>query len=285
MNVYYAENDILSLGVKEMGAELTSLRLKKTGREYIWYGNPDIWYGQSPILFPFIGRLLDDKYRVNGSEYTCPKHGIVRKKPFILTEKTDTSLTFLQSEDEQSLTMYPYKFNLYVTYSLDGDKLTAVHRVENTNDTAMYFSIGAHPGFNCSIGDVLLLSEAQTVRTERIDSESILMDKTFPVLNNGKEIPITKDIFEKDALILSGLKGGRVTLKGSGYFLEFNFFDAPVMGIWAKPGAPYVCLEPWFGINDSYDKKDDISQKRGIMSLDPGKSFTFKWEAKPGITV
>ena len=100
--IYTAENEFFTLGVKEMGAELTSLKSKKTGTEYIWEGNPDIWYGQSPILFPVIGRLLDDKYRLNGKEYSMEKHGIVRKKPFKLVEKTNDSLTFLQSDDEKS---------------------------------------------------------------------------------------------------------------------------------------------------------------------------------------
>jgi len=94
--IYYAENESFILGVKEMGAELTSLKSKKTGYEFIWSGDVNVWYGQSPILFPIIGRLLDDKYRLNGKEYTMPKHGIVRKKPFKLVEKTDDSLTFSQ---------------------------------------------------------------------------------------------------------------------------------------------------------------------------------------------
>ena len=26
---------------------------------------------------------------------------------------------------------------------------------------------------------------------------------------------------------------------------------SPHLGIWAKPGAPFVCIEPWFSYNDA----------------------------------
>ena len=114
--VYSAENSNFTLAVKEMGAELNSLKSKDTGIEYIWNGNTDIWYGQSPILFPIIGRLLDDKYTLDGKEYSMDKHGIVRKKPFTLVEKTGDSLTFVQTDDDESVTKYPYKFELKVKF-------------------------------------------------------------------------------------------------------------------------------------------------------------------------
>lgn len=278
--IYTAENAFFTLGVKEMGAELTSLKSKKTGCEYIWCGNTDIWYGQSPILFPIIGRLLDDKYRLNGVEYTMPKHGIVRKRPFKLFERTDDSLTFVISDDEETLKSYPYKFELFVKFSLFENGLKVSHTVVNKNDGVMYYSFGAHPGFNCKIGDTIEFPHAQTLRTERIDGESILIDETFPVIENSKKIVITKDIFDNDALILSGITDKKLSLMlGGGRKIDFNF-DSPVLGIWAKKNAPYVCIEPWWGINDSYDKKSDLSEKRLIMSLEKDEARTFDWSVE-----
>lgn len=278
--IYTAENALFTLGVKEMGAELTSLKSKKTGYEYIWCGNTDIWYGQSPILFPIIGRLLDDKYRLNGVEYTMPKHGIVRKRPFKLFERTDDSLTFVISDDEETLKSYPYKFELFVKFILTENGLKVSHTVVNKNDGVMYYSFGAHPGFNCKIGDTIEFQHAQTLCTERIDGESILIDETFPVIENSKKIVITKDIFDNDALILSGITDKKLSLLlGGGRKIDFNF-DSPVLGIWAKKNAPYVCIEPWWGINDSYDKKSDLSEKRLIMSLEKGEARTFEWSVE-----
>ena len=276
--IYSIENKDFSLAVKEMGAELNSFKSKKTGFEFIWGGNTDIWYGQSPILFPIIGRLLDDKYRLNGTEYTMPKHGIVRKKPFKLIEKTDNSLKFIQSDDEESLQSYPYHFDLIVEFKITDNGLSVTHTVVNKNDCTMYYSFGAHPAFNCEIGDYLEFSENEHLLTEQIDHESILIEEKFPVNLDGKKLVITENLFDDDALILSDYKSKAISLKSNNHsrVVEFNF-DSPLLGIWAKPGAPYVCIEPWWGVNDNYDKKDDFSQKRGIMSLEPKEEKSFNW--------
>ncbi len=276
--IYYAENDNYILGVKEMGAELTSLKSKKTGFEFIWTGDTSIWYGQSPILFPIIGRLLDDKYRLNGKEYHMEKHGIVRKKPFKLISKTADSLTFSQTDDDSSKESYPYSFDLQVKFQLTDNGLSVTHTIYNKNDDVMYYSFGAHPGFNCEIGDYLEFSENEELLTERIDHDSILIEEKFPVELDGNKLILTKDLFCDDALILSGYKSKYITLKSNNHnrAVKFNF-DSPVLGIWAKPNAPYVCIEPWWGINDNYDKKDDISKKRGILELSKGGSASYNW--------
>lgn len=278
--IYSAENSKFTLAVKEMGAELSSLKSKETGIEYIWCGNTDIWYGQSPILFPIIGRLLDDKYNLNGEEYTMEKHGIVRKKPFTLVKNTDDSLTFIQTEDEASLKSYPYKFELKVKFQLTDNGLKVTHTVTNKNDTIMYYSFGAHPGFNCQIGDYLEFNNDTALETERIDHESILIDEKFPVTMDGKKIELTKDLFVDDALILSTFNSDSISIKSNSHNRVVKFdFKSPFLGIWAKPNAPYVCLEPWWGVNDSYHKVSDFSEKRGIMALEAQESKDFTWEA------
>lgn len=276
--IYNIENKDFSLAVKEMGAELNSFKSKKTGFEFIWSGNTDIWYGQSPILFPIIGRLLDDKYRLDGNEYTMPKHGIARKKPFKLIEQTENSLKFIQSDDAESLEAYPYHFDLLVEFKITENGLRVTHTVVNKNDCVMYYSFGAHPGFNCEIGDYLEMSDDTELLTERIDHESILIEEKFPVKMDGNKIVLTPDIFNDDALILSDFKSKNIKIKSNNHnrVVSFNF-DSPFLGIWAKPNAPYVCLEPWWGVNDNYDKKDDLSQKRGIMALNPKEEKSFNW--------
>lgn len=279
--LFSAENEFFTLAVKEMGAELNSLKSKKTDIEYIWFGNTDIWYGQSPILFPIIGRLLDDKYRVDGKEYTMPKHGIVRKKPFKLLEETKDSLLFIQSSDEESLKEYPFEFDLIVKFQLTNKGLKVTHTVINKDSKDMYYSFGAHPGFNCEIGDYLQFNVDEELYTERIDHESILIDEKFPVFTDEGKIELTSNLFDDDALILSDYSSTEVSIRSYNHDRVIKFmFDSPVLGIWAKPNAPYVCLEPWWGINDNYDKKNDFSEKRGIMKLAPGESKEFTWEVE-----
>jgi len=276
------ENEFLSAEIKDMGAELHSLILKENGKDYLWCGNPDIWYGQSPILFPIIGKLLDDKYCLDGKEYTMPKHGFARKREFTLISLDGNCAVFSQKEDENTLKIYPYKFELTVKFELIGKSIKVTHTVKNNSDETMYFSLGAHPGFNIEIGDSLVFDENETLVTERIDENAIIAVKDEPLLDNAKEVVITNEIFKTDALILNGYKSKGVTLRSQNGndILHFTLGDAPFLGVWAKPGAPYVCIEPWWGVNDDYDKKDDISEKRGIQKLEKDGVFEYAWTAE-----
>ena len=281
--IHYIENENLIVGVKEFGCEINSIKSKKTGYEFMWQGNPDIWGGQAPILFPIVGRLIDDKYTLDGTEYEMPKHGFVRKMPWTFIGAEGNSMSFRLSATAETKAMYPYEFDLTVTYTLEGNSLVVSHDIANKNDSVMYFSIGAHPAFNCAIGDVLTFDESETVYTEKIDLvKSLRLPEKFPVLKNEKDIVITNDIFKEDALILSDIKSENITLNISegNRKIIFNLGGAPYLGIWAKPGAPYVCIEPWYGVNDSQEKKDDISLKDAINAIKSGDTFNFTWKAE-----
>ncbi len=280
--VHYIENESLKIGVRERGAELCSLYSKETGVEYLWQGDASVWSGQSPILFPIVGRLKDDKYVVDGCEYTLEKHGFARKSDWSFAGNDGNALHFVLSDTDDTKKKYPYCFELDVSFSLSNKTLAVSHDVLNNGDETMYFSIGAHPGFNCKMGDVLEFECDETVNTEKIDLDTaLLLPQKFPLLENEREIVITKDIFAEDALILSGLKSNCVMLKSPKHNrrVTVTFGGAPYLGLWAKPGAPYVCIEPWFGVNDSAEKVDDFSQKYQIVSLKPGDKFNFTWTA------
>lgn len=279
---YTLNNNSVSISVKKYGAELSSFKSEDTSIEYLWQGNPDVWYGQSPILFPIVGTLLDNKCRIDGKEYEMFRHGIARKRDFELKEQGENSLTLTQSWNDESLERYPYKYIFDIEFRLDGKKLTVTHTIKNADNKTMYFSIGAHPGFNCKIGDRLSFAEPETLVCEKIDADSILDGKHYPTLENETDIVITKDIFDGDALILSGMKSDTVYLKSDfrPQMIKINFGKAPVLGIWAKPGAEYVCIEPWYGINDSREVKKDFCEKRLIQKLEPNDKFDFVWSAE-----
>ncbi len=276
---YKIENEFFTCEIDDMGAQLHSLKSKENGKEYIWYGKTEIWYGQAPVLFPIIGQLINDKYFYNGKEYSMPKHGLARKLLFDVKECGGAKAVFSLKSSEETLASYPFDFELLVTFELKGKTLVNTMTVINETDGEMYFSIGAHPGFNCAIGDVIEFELPETLETERIDSENLIIDEKFPVIENSREIEITQDVFSKDALILSGIKSKKLRIKGENE-IEFTFGNCPFLGIWAKPGAPYVCIEPWYGVNDSHEVKDDISKKRGIQRLEKGGRFDFAWSAE-----
>ena len=279
---YTIENDYLTAQINDAGAELHSIVNKENGVEYLWQGNPDSWYGQSPVLFPFIGRLLDDKYRYNGKEYTMQKHGFARKRTFEVVSCEKNEAVFVLRSDDTTRPDYPFEFELFVKFTLVGKVLRATHTVVNQTDGEMYFSLGGHPGFNCAMGDYLEFDLPETLDTETIDSESIRIAEKTPVLRNEKRITITEDIFKNDALILSGIRSKAVTLRSDKHdrAVRFTFGDVPFLGIWAKPGAPYVCIEPWCGVNDDRNKRADVSEKEGIVRLPKGGVFDLVYTAE-----
>ncbi len=279
--IYSIENDVLKISVKKFGCELTSIKSKSSSYEYLWQGNPDIWSGQSPVLFPVIGRLIDDKYTLNGKEYEMEKHGFARRNDWEFVESDNSSLTFKLRENESTLKAYPYCFELIVRFILDGNRLTVEHRIINKNKNVMYFSIGAHPAFNCKIGDRLIFDKPETIETIKIDLvNSLRLPGKTPLLNGEREITVTEDIFKEDALIFEGVESESITLETDNRKIRFNLGNAPYLGIWAKPGAPYVCIEPWYGVNDSTERKADFSQKDAINSVKPDECFTFTWYAE-----
>ncbi len=276
---YKIENEYLSCEINDMGAELHSLKSKQNGKEYMWQGIPEWWYGQAPILFPVIGQLNSDRFLYNGTAYNMPKHGFARKMLFNMKECSGNKAVFTLQDSEETMEKYPWEFLLTATFELEGNAIVNTLTVENKSDKTMYFSIGAHPAFNCKVGDIIEFEKPETICTERIDKTNMLIPEKFPLLNNESTIEITKEIFEPDALILSGMQSKKLRIKGENE-IEFTFGDCPVLGIWAKPGAPYVCIEPWHGINDNPVENKDISVKREIVSLEAGKTFVFPWKAE-----
>lgn len=279
--IHTIENEYLRVSAEDDGAQLKSIVLKSSGKEFLWQGDPSVWYGRAPVLFPVIGQLLDSKYRYGGKEYEMPKHGFARHSVFSLKENGGKSMTFSLTSSDKTRECYPFEFELLITYAVDGSSLRCTSTVINKTDGEMYFSIGAHPGFNCKIGDAIEFEKPEELRTLRIDKASILMDETFHVeLENSQTLRLTEHIFDEDALILKGLNSESLKLISGDRTIKFTFGKAPYLGIWAKPNAPYVCLEPWYGVNDNYDRKDSICEKCGIMKLGCGETFAFDWVAE-----
>ncbi len=275
------QNETLRISVQDFGAVLTSIQSVKTGHEFLWQGNPAVWNGQSPILFPVIGRLLEDRYRLHGKEYEMIRHGIARHRDFQCISETENTLVFLQTGDEDTKQHFPYDYALTVQFTIDKNCLTVTHSVKNPNNETMFFSLGAHPAFNCVLGDTLVFDEKETLISERIDKDSLLTDERDLILENSDTLTLTEHLFDKDALIFSSLHSHGVTLhcRKANTKMYFDFGQAPFLAIWAKPAAPFVCIEPWYGINDGYKKVADFSQKRGNVHLPAGAEFRFSWQA------
>lgn len=274
------------------GAELISLVTTNNDLEYMWPGDPAVWARHAPVLFPLVGRLPNDAYYYGGHNYKLPQHGFARDQQFTVTSQSETELVFRLTHDETTRAVFPFAFELTITYTLQDTMLTVRWDVRNpAPDQPLLFSIGAHPAVRCP----LLPGEAfedyyfafdHPVTLERHLLESgLLTGQTAAVLNDAQELPLSYDLFADDALVFKHYDFTRITLRSrkSSHFVRFQFDGFPYLGLWTKgPGASFVCVEPWHGIASPTGEPGELSEKEGILTLEAGQVFSAAYTIEVG---
>ncbi len=273
----------VEIGVFTKGAELYSYKIN--GEEFIWERNPEFWGGSSPVLFPFVGILKSGKYTFDGKEYEIStRHGFARDNNFDLIEKGENFLKFKFSSNEETLKKYPFKFDLFLTYIINGDTLEIKYEVINKNAGEMYFSLGAHPAFalklneNIKLNDYFLeFEKEETAQIYKLVNACVLNEKQ-DYLKNEKIIRLNETIFDDDAIIFKNLKSNKVTIKcdKTDKKISVNYEGFPYVAFWSKHAAPFVCIEPWFGITDFESCSGKLEEKEGIVKLPENNNFTAK---------
>lgn len=276
------ENDVLRVSIRPQGAELTSVFNKQTNIEHLWQADPSVWGWHAPNLFPVVGGLQDDQLRVGDQHFPMGRHGFTRQSVFTLTDATPTSATFELSANSQTLAVYPYQFAFQIMYSLDEAVLSITYRVENKGDQTMYFSVGAHPAFNVPFlpGEqyedyTLHFQKEEPLTRHLLSPKGYFTGQTEPVLTVGQELPLTKELFNEDALVFKSLESRAVTIQSPhhDHKVVVSFTAFPMLGIWAKPGADFVCIEPWLGCADNEGTPVTIDEKEGIQHVEAGGLF------------
>ncbi len=287
MKEHSIENDFLKIVVKETGAELCSIWNKENKKEYIWQADPDIWGSHAPNLFPVIGVLKDGKYFFDNKEYEIPKHGFIRNNSNIrYKEKSEHQLVFEYLYSEETLEMYPFKFDFRIAFTLIGKSLEVNYHIINLDEKPIFFSLGGHPAFNIlhfeneKIEDYFLeFDKKMELDTYLLNEEGLVSSKTESVLKNENKIQLTEHLFDHDALIFKDIKSKKVDLVSvkNGRILSIEYKDFKNLGIWAKPGAPYVCIEPWLGIADVEGTDQNLKNKEGIVKLGAENEFNAEY--------
>ena len=254
---YEISNGVISIAAVLKGAELVSL--KKGDIEYLWQADPAVWNRSAPNLFPFVGKLNGGVYRYEEKTYPMTPHGFARDVPFALSKRTDTYLQFTLSDTDETRKVYPFSFLFEITYTITGSTLTQTWRVTNTGKRAMYFSLGAHPGFvcppqggkftDCSIR-FLLDKKIEKITARTINAAGLVQEKTDSLSLSDGEVRITADMFSHDALIFenSGIRAVTLLDKSKKEFVRVDF-DTDIFGLWSpqEKRAPFLCIEPWYG--------------------------------------
>ena len=275
MSTHILENNDLRVTVADAGAELISVYDKKRQAERIWTGDPAVWNRHAPILFPFVGRVMDGKYRIGDREYPMKtQHGFARDMDFACVEETGDTVAHCLNATDWTRTVYPYAFSLTVRHRLEGRRLYVEWTVENRGNEEMFFSIGGHPGFLVPEGarkeDCFILfpgmeglSYIQASKAGYALSEKKRL--SGPCAPYQEDVPDTW-IFENNQVKQVGVAAP----DGTPYVM-LNCEQFPMLAVWANPKGPFICLEPWFGRTDDEGFAGTIDQKPGIQRLNSGE--------------
>ncbi len=277
------ENDFLKINIRNKGAELTSVYNKKTGQELLWQADADVWEWHAPNLFPIVGGLLNNHLRVNDEKYFLGRHGFARNTEFKKIDCNKTHVKYSLHFNQDTLTKYPYKFEFQILYDLMDNQLRVSYKVINLDDKTVYFSVGAHPGFALNFkgnfeDDTYFIAfdkDEETLNASLLNSSGMFDGKTKEINLTNNNLYLNKKTFENDALVFKNLKSRKVHLKNNinNTIITIDFPHFNYLGLWAKPGANFVCIEPWLGCADTADQKVDISKKEGIQHVEKGHVF------------
>jgi galactose mutarotase-like enzyme len=272
------ENQMLSAAINPLGAELSSLK-DADGRELMTDGDPTWWTGRAPLLFPIVGTVNGDRYVLDGQTYALPRHGFARRQTFALIEQAPHRALFRLTDSEATRAAYPFAFTLDAEFALDGATLGITITATNRSDTDMPASFGFHPGFRWPLPyggpreAHCILFETDEPADLRVLADGLVDPMPRPTPVEGRVLALRDDLFEADALIWDRLASRSLVYGAEGYpSLGIEWDDMPELGIWTKPGAPYVCIEPWAGVADPVGFSGEIWDKPGIVRVAPGQS-------------
>ncbi len=281
--IYIIESGFLKVEINSMGAELWSVVAQNDGKEYLWQGDRNVWARRSPILFPYCSRLKDNKYNLGGEVYEGSIHGFARDYEHEVFSRTEDSIVFVLSSNEQTLELYPYKFKLYTEYKLESNKLHCSFKVVNDNAYEMLFSIGYHTALRCpfdstrSIENYSLVFEKKETPVELLCNEEGLLSGEKKIFFSDEDtIELHDGIFIR-SFLLSELKSHYVSIveKETGRYIKININNFPYTVLWSAPGAvKFICIEPWYGLPDSHDTDGEFTKKLGIQRINPEESFS-----------
>ena len=281
------QNAFLAVTVSEQGAELQSI-LGSDGTEYLWQGDPAYWTDRAPNIFPYVARLTQGSYYLDGVLYHMNIHGIALYSRFRRVSNDGVKLVMELTDDESTYQKYPRRFSFQVIYTLEKDTLSITFRIENRDEKVMYFGIGGHPGFRVPLAEGLRFEDYQLrfhapCQPKRVGftEDCFLNGQSEPYpLQQDRYLPLRHDLFDDDAIVLNDMARA-VTLESDSdsHSITVSFPDMPYLGIWHMPrtDAPYVCIEPWSSLPSTKNQIAVLEQQPDLLTLAPGKNLENTW--------
>lgn len=266
---------MIKIESKSQGAELTSIIVD--GEERLHDGQKD-WNRHAPVLFPIVGQIKNGKTVIEGKEYYMGQHGFARDMDFDEIAPNSYRLKY----NEETLKKFPYKFELNISYKTEGSSVETKYQVKNLDNKPIYFGLGGHPAFVCNYPNATIEFENEENNIVIYQLDDGLVKETpenSTLFTDGKTIVLNENIFDNDAIIMKNLKSNKIILKENGKeLLTFDFTDFPILAIWSKKGAKFLCIEPWFNTADKVNSTGVYTDKEGLISLQPEEIFEVKFK-------
>ncbi|MCR8547685.1 aldose 1-epimerase family protein [Salipiger sp. P9] len=276
------DSGALSATVSPLGAELQTLRTAD-GAELLWHGDPAFWSGRAPILFPIVGRAPGNRIAVGAHEAEMAQHGFARRARFTLDTHAPDTCRHILRDTAETRALYPFAFRLAVTHRLHGATLEVAVEIANCDDRAMPFGFGFHPAFAWPLPGAegqpheIRLDNGAEPAMARLHDGLLPTDRLPSPFRAGK-LTLMPEQFEEDAMIFPAGAGAglRYGVPG-GPELAFAFENLPNLALWTKPGAPFLCVEPWHGMAAQSGASPQISERPYSQSLAPGAEARFAY--------
>ncbi len=271
----------LRAAINPFGAELTSLTVD--GAALMTDADPAFWTGHAPLLFPIVGRLNHDTLRLDGREFAMKQHGFARRQPFEVIARKQNAVLFRLTANNETRAQYPFEFDLAVHYAIEDDELIIDVRIYNPSDhIALPASFGFHPAFAWPLPNggeraahKIVFAADEPGAIVQLDGGLFAGHRASPL--DGRTLPLADDLFVDDALIWDPVASRSVTYHDAqGPRLRIDFPDTPQLGIWTKPGAAFICIEPWHGHADPAGFQSDFRTKPGVFEIAPKADWTCK---------
>lgn len=269
---YTIENETLRLTVTDEGGTMQSLVFLPEKEERLWQGG-EAWKSRDVAIFPILGHA--GAFTVGGESYSLKSHGLVRYSRLKPTARSAESITLSLTSDGETEKVYPFGFEFKITYTLAGDRVTVGYFVRSLGGV-MPFYLGGHPGMKAPGGSAEIEFE---------NEESPLY---YPLERDGavkigklKRFIADKAFFRAcKTFQLGSLSGGAVYAHTQdGYTYEYRS-DCPVFAFWSNgEEGDYLCVEPWWGINDFAAAPRELSLKP-FINFDGGEGKYFSYSLK-----
>ena len=271
------KNEFLTVEINPFGAELFSIK-NNEGYEYLWQGNPDVWSGRAPVLFFFSCGLIDDEFIYEGKAYNLEKHGFAKKSDFEVELVEENKAVFLLKNNDILRKHYPFEFEFRVIFTLNKNSLVVEYKVDNIDNKDIYFSFGAHEAYSCpgGLNGYYVEFEKDTPLARYHVTGNFMNGNSTPVLMDGNKLYLKDEFFEKDAIILPNIDSNKVWVKhvNNKHTVEVDFTGFKNLLIWTKPGAEYLCIEPWNGLPDYLGFDKTIENKKDIITVSKGNDYS-----------